>query len=344
MAISNTADVSFTTIQTEYGGANPIAINEYYRGGAYVPTPSPSPQTVSSGGITVTVPANEGTSGIPTSGQISLSQFRGTSKTINVTVTITGTVTNFDLASAIAARIGSVGNPIACTCTINSGVIVYSTSTATPAFTTGTGWASGSSVTIVNNGYIIGDGGDGGAGGSFSNGLAGGAGGTALNITLTTSINNGSGYVWGGGGGGGGGGSAGYVGGTYYSGGGGGGGGQAYHGSSGGAAGSQVNLWTQIQAPTAGGAGSNAGAGGGGQLGWQQNSYKGGADNALGGNGGAGGGYGADGATGGNATSDNASFPYLYGSNGGGAAGYYLISNGNSVTWTATGSRLGQVS
>jgi hypothetical protein len=34
MAIANSGAVSFTDIQTEFGGSNPIAIDEYYAGGA----------------------------------------------------------------------------------------------------------------------------------------------------------------------------------------------------------------------------------------------------------------------------------------------------------------------
>ncbi len=52
-------NVSFTDIQTEFGGISPISINEYYAGGAYV------------------VP---GTSGIPSSGIISMNDLRNKTK------------------------------------------------------------------------------------------------------------------------------------------------------------------------------------------------------------------------------------------------------------------------
>ena len=52
--------VSFNDIQNAYGGSNPIGLNEYYRGGSYVDnTGVASPN-------------------IPTSGAISVSNFRGT--------------------------------------------------------------------------------------------------------------------------------------------------------------------------------------------------------------------------------------------------------------------------
>lgn len=61
MAIPSSGPISLTTIQTEFGGSNPIGINEYYAGGAYV---------------------SAGTSGtygaVPSSGQISIRNFYGT--------------------------------------------------------------------------------------------------------------------------------------------------------------------------------------------------------------------------------------------------------------------------
>ena len=62
MTLPSSGALSFSQIQGEFGGSNPIGLNEYYRGGPIVP--------------------NHGnTSPIPTSGQISVSQFYGTSVT-----------------------------------------------------------------------------------------------------------------------------------------------------------------------------------------------------------------------------------------------------------------------
>ena len=36
MAISSSGAVSFANVQTEYGGSNPISLNEYYSGGSLV--------------------------------------------------------------------------------------------------------------------------------------------------------------------------------------------------------------------------------------------------------------------------------------------------------------------
>jgi len=69
MAIPASGAVSLTTIQTEYGGSNPISLNEYYRGGANVPN-------------------STSTASIPTSGAISVANFQGTSKTLNAEMLI----------------------------------------------------------------------------------------------------------------------------------------------------------------------------------------------------------------------------------------------------------------
>jgi hypothetical protein len=58
MVLQTSGAISLNDIQTEFGGSNPININEYYRGGANVPDTA----------------AN---SGIPTSGTISLNDFYG---------------------------------------------------------------------------------------------------------------------------------------------------------------------------------------------------------------------------------------------------------------------------
>lgn len=59
MAIPSTGPVSLGTVQGEFGGANPISISEYYRGGARVPNTSQNAP-------------------VATSGAISLGSFRGT--------------------------------------------------------------------------------------------------------------------------------------------------------------------------------------------------------------------------------------------------------------------------
>ena len=48
MALQSSGAISFSDIQTEFGGSNPIAINEYYKNGAYVPNTVETNATVSS--------------------------------------------------------------------------------------------------------------------------------------------------------------------------------------------------------------------------------------------------------------------------------------------------------
>ena len=86
------------------------------------------------------------------------------------------------------------------TITVNSGVYLYATSTATPGLTL-VGGAAGDTVTLVNNGLIMGQGGNGASGST-----AGLAGGIAISLGFNTTINNtnAAAYIGGGGGGGGG--------------------------------------------------------------------------------------------------------------------------------------------
>lgn len=64
MALPASGAMSFSQLQTEFGGANPISLSEYYRGGAYVPSGT----------------ANGGQGLIATSGAISFNTFHGTQR------------------------------------------------------------------------------------------------------------------------------------------------------------------------------------------------------------------------------------------------------------------------
>ena len=67
MTLPASGPLTFTDIQTEFGGTNPIALNEYYAGGGLVPA------------------GTSGTYGaVPTSGQISVQNFYGTSNFVPV--------------------------------------------------------------------------------------------------------------------------------------------------------------------------------------------------------------------------------------------------------------------
>lgn len=146
-------------------------------------------------------------------------------------------------------------------CIIESGAIVGSTSTSTPAFDLGS-WPSGVVVNLLIRGRIQGRGGKGGNATSPGPVQTGGAGGPALYTRYAVAITFEGGEIWGGGGGGGGG---------FFFGGGGGAG----------------------QLPGAGGTGS-------GQDGNAGTTEAGGTANQGNGRGGNGGGPGLPGATGGN--------------------------------------------
>lgn len=212
-------------------------------------------------------------------------------KTINVM--ITGNVQNPDLLSMIKGADSSWNGstPIKAYITINPGSVVGSRNTGAVAFVTPQ-LPGGSTLTVTNNGYIVGAGGNGGSpGGGAGSRVAptnGQNGGPALQATFpVTFINNGT---IGGGGGGGGGGKGGAQNGHWNASGGPGGGGAGYtpgfagtpvtDGTSGGRVGHASDGNT-----TSGGAGGNpgnyyeehGGAGGGlGQAGQGASSTSGG--------------------------------------------------------------------
>ena len=294
------SSLAISEIAAEFGGSTPHSMSEYYRGGSNVPSAS-------------------STSGIASSGAITMSSFYGTSNRIGITLTISGDTSNYNIynnrGGTYVAGLSDV--------TLVNNATISSTSTGTAALDTGTGWTSGDVITIDNNSTIVGDGGDGGAGGGNSAGAAGGAAGHAVNLQFNTTIDNTGGTLSGGGGGGGGGtvGSTSVAGKgtTIISKHGGGGGGGGFGGGAGGAGGTPTN-GNNNNNGNAGSAGSVSAAGAGGSAISDGNA------------GGAGGSAGAAGTQGG-------------GSGGaGGAAGKAVNLNGNTVTFTATGTRNGATS
>lgn len=136
------------------------------------------------------------------SGAISMSNFYGKSSRATASYTYTA---NINMASLnITILPGYVTGNTDVTITVNAGVYLYSTSTGTPGLTL-SGGSTGDTVTLVNNGFIIGKGGN-GAGITVGDTLvAGTVGGPALKLGFNTTINNtnASAYIGGGGGGGG---------------------------------------------------------------------------------------------------------------------------------------------
>jgi hypothetical protein len=130
---------------------------------------------------------------VPT-GAISLSDFYGKS---NVTIiSITEDTTSYVLSPEDIPDY--VEGETKVELNVSEGVYLYSTSTSTPALLI-TGFATGDTVKIVNNGFIIGMGGMGGNAGFVNKN--GGVGGTAISLAFPVTVENNS-YIAGGGGGG----------------------------------------------------------------------------------------------------------------------------------------------
>jgi len=133
--------------------------------------------------------------GVP-SGAITMpTNFYGKSNRVVKTYTFTSSTTN--AALNISSITGYVAGKTDITVTVNSGVYLWSNSTGTYGLNL-TGGTTGDTLTLVNNGFIMGQG---GVGAQIGGGNSGGPAlniGTGINIT----INNVS-YIGGGGGGGG---------------------------------------------------------------------------------------------------------------------------------------------
>lgn len=119
--------------------------------------------------------------------------------------TVTATLSSNAVNQSMFTLAGAPTSAVDFTLTINSGVFISSSTTATAALNTGT-FPAGSIVKLINNGTIIGKGGNGGNGVSSSSGTAGSIGGPAISLDTNVTITNASGFIYGGGGGGGGGG------------------------------------------------------------------------------------------------------------------------------------------
>lgn len=260
-----------------------------------------------------------------------------TVNTFTVNRTISALATNYNMKSvAIAAGWNQV-TPLIMTVTVETGVIIGSTSTSDYAFTTDSGFPDGSQLSLINNGFIVGKGGNGGKGADAHNlngakfaGAPGNNGGPGLGVVHSLRVTN-NGTIAGGGGGGGGGSSGQATSGSSEMSamhGGGGGGGAGYFPGIGGVAGFDSAEGSAPAYPGSNGSSNSGGAGGLGSTGPQ----------APGGNGGNGGGLGAPGGAGedGNITVSPPTYDAA-----GGAAGS-AIAGSVRVIWLATGTILGR--
>ena len=141
--------------------------------------------------------------GVPSGAIVMPTNFYGKSNRVVSSATISANTANYTVNTAKAPSYSSGKTDF--TLTINSGIVVFSGSTGSYAMTVDTSWAAGDTVTIVNNGTILGKGGTGAAGGTGNPNPAGLVGGPALIVNRAITMNNTSGRIAGGGGGGGGG-------------------------------------------------------------------------------------------------------------------------------------------
>jgi hypothetical protein len=190
------------------------------------------------------------------SGAITMpTNFWGKSNIVNLSYTFSSNTANASLNVSTLSGYSAGKSNI--TITVNSGVYLYATSTGSYGLNL-SGGTTGDTVTLVNNGYIMGCGGGGASGNdnTFSN-VAGSNGGPALNLGFATTINNTNASAYIGGGGGGGGLGRVNAGDVSYSGGGAGGG-----GAGGGAGGVTWRTNGPVPSAAAGGSPGSSGANG----------------------------------------------------------------------------------
>lgn len=176
-----TGAVSFSDIRSEFGMSGAVRYSDLYRGGSNVRA-----KAANNTGVNLAA-------SVPTSGQISISNFQGQAKGFRYTFSSGATNQN---ASSLFGDDYTVNYPK--DIVINSGVELGATSTSEEALEIDSGGVG--TITITNNGTLSGAG-----------GAAGANGGDAFEAAVTcTFINNGTVRAGGGGGGSGGTGGNGY--------------------------------------------------------------------------------------------------------------------------------------
>jgi len=181
MAIASSGAVNFDDLRTEFNASGSVSFSDFYRGAAtnYV--------RANAANNTATNLA----ASVPASGAINFTDFRGAARGFRKTYAANATNQN---ASSVFGTDWGVDYPK--DIVINSGVTLGATSTSEEALEINSGGLG--TITITNNGTLI------GAGGSGN----GGAGGDAFEAAVACTFTN-NGYVYAGGGGGGAGGNGG---------------------------------------------------------------------------------------------------------------------------------------
>lgn len=169
MALPLSGPLSLSQIQTEFGGTNPISLNEYYRGGAFV---------------------TSNNTNVPTSGVIRVSNFYGATKQFALVIS-----SNYSTPQNLRALVVAAGWNGTDAVLVTNNAIISSNTTGTPALTINGSFPNG--LVFVNNNYVVGMG---GFGAQYDN--PGSPGGAAMAVSTAVSITN-NGTIAGGGGGGG---------------------------------------------------------------------------------------------------------------------------------------------
>ena len=196
MAIpSSGQSLSFSALRTEFvGGSSAVSLGDLYRGGSNIRKKAANN------------PATNLAASVVTSGAIDLSDYYDQGKGFSFTYA-TGSITESNLSAQFGDDY-AVDYPK--TVTIPSSTTLGADDTAEYGLEVDSGGSG--TITITNNGTIVGAGGAGGGAGSANSGAgsAGSAGGDAMKIaSACTFVNNGSILAGGGGGSGGGGGGVG---------------------------------------------------------------------------------------------------------------------------------------
>tara|TARA_E500000318_G_scaffold12310_1_gene11272 strand:- start:4950 stop:6203 length:1254 start_codon:yes stop_codon:yes gene_type:complete len=194
MPITPSGQIRFSDLRTEFiGGSGQVPIGSLYRGGSNIRAKAPN-----NNGVNLAAD-------VPTTGELQLSDYYGTAKGFKFEYSAGATDQD---ASNLFGNDYGVDYPKEIV--IPSSVTLGTNNTSEYALEIDSG-ASGT-LTVTNNGTIIGAGGSGGGagGGNSGTGSAGSTGGDAIKIaSACTFVNNGSILAGGGGAGGGGGGGVG---------------------------------------------------------------------------------------------------------------------------------------
>ncbi|MTJ94335.1 MAG: hypothetical protein F8N36_15965 [Desulfovibrio sp.] len=121
--------------------------------------------------------------------------------TVTINALVASNSYNLDFRTLLLNAGWNGSTPVVGTVTVNGGVVVGSTSTSAYALTVQGAFPPGSSLALVNNGYIVGAGGAGSSTSLASSG-SGEKGGNALYVQIPVYVSN-AGVIAGGGGGGG---------------------------------------------------------------------------------------------------------------------------------------------